>query len=398
MLGGLLALGSLTPALAAGSSPPADIPAPGSTIHRLGSLGDAHDTAGPLDLRSASLTQTGPQLTLVVRTERRWRAGELRAAGPRSLCVDLIQRRRTHRICAGSVSSHNGAPAVRVATGTGSAHRIDADVHRPDMRTLRASFGLDAAGLAPGAITWRVISHWSGAPGCGTPCSDRMPDGAPARARVRPVVSAGCVPRGPHFVFHGPRSRREVAMTFDDGPNPPYTQQILGILKRNHIHATFFLIGEQVRPNGALVRRELAEGNVVGNHTYTHANVSSGGYSQMKRTIDAIGSVAHGYHPCVFRFPYGASGGAAIANAHALGMAAIQWDVDPTDWSRPGSGAIYSRVVSAARPGSIILDHDGGGPRNETVAALPHIIHTLKARGYRFVTVPELLGYSTIYR
>src|SRR5206468_2586366 len=105
-----------------------------------------------------------------------------------------------------------------------------------------------------------------------------------------------------------------------------------------------------------------------------------------------------GYRPCIFRPPYGAFDGRVVREARALGLAAIMWDVDPRDWSLPGKGAIGGRILGQVRPGSIILSHDGGGPRGETLAAYPGIIGALRRRGYRFVTVPELLGFRPIYR
>jgi peptidoglycan/xylan/chitin deacetylase (PgdA/CDA1 family) len=186
-----------------------------------------------------------------------------------------------------------------------------------------------------------------------------------------------------------------VALTFDDGPSA-YTSRVLAILRRFGIHGTFFIIGQQVRGNEGLLRRELAAGNAIGNHTFTHANVSGGGIRQMLSTQGAIRR-ATGYTPCLFRAPYGAVSGLLMRQARGLGMNTIQWSVDPRDWSRPGTGAIYSRIVSATRPGAIILMHDGGGPRGETVAALPRVISTLRARGYRFATLPQLLGLAPRY-
>jgi peptidoglycan/xylan/chitin deacetylase (PgdA/CDA1 family) len=171
---------------------------------------------------------------------------------------------------------------------------------------------------------------------------------------------------------------------------------VLDILERNRVHATFFLIGQQVRGNESLVRRELADGNAVGNHTFTHANVSGGGLRQLTSTQGAIRR-ASGYTPCVFRAPYGAVSGTIIGQARGLGLDTIEWDVDPRDWARPGTDAIYSRLVGGARRESILLMHDGGGPRDQTVAALPRVIATLRARGYGFVTVPELLGLRPQY-
>jgi peptidoglycan/xylan/chitin deacetylase (PgdA/CDA1 family) len=106
---------------------------------------------------------------------------------------------------------------------------------------------------------------------------------------------------------------------------------------------------------------------------------------------------ATGFEPCLFRPPGGAYDSRVVSDAKALGMTTVLWNVDPRDWSRPGSGAIYSRVVSAARPGAIVVMHDGGGDRSQTVAALPRIIRTLKGRGYRLVTVSKLLGQRTIW-
>ncbi len=215
----------------------------------------------------------------------------------------------------------------------------------------------------------------------------------PPPPRPRKVI--GCRAAGASYRLAGSPHRRVVALTFDDGPWPT-TPQVLSILERNHIHATFFLIGEQVRGRESILRRALADGDVLGNHTYTHANVTGGGYRQMASTQGAIRR-ATGYTPCLFRAPYGAVSGLAIRQARSLGMNTIEWSVDPRDWSRPGTGAIESRVLSAVRPGGIVLMHDGGGPRGETIAALPHIIATLRSRGYRFVTVPELLGLAPRY-
>ena len=118
--------------------------------------------------------------------------------------------------------------------------------------------------------------------------------------------------------------------------------------------------------------------------------------TQLPKTTAAIEQAA-GYRPCVFRPPYGAQDRSVVDTALSQNLTTIVWDVDPADWSRPGMGAIISNVLANARNGSIVLMHDGGGPRGETLAALPAIIDTLRARGYGFVTVPELLGYSNTY-
>jgi len=280
------------------------------------------------------------------------------------------------------------------------AQRTLADVHRPDLRTVQATFTPAQVELGVGDYRWRATSSWTGPPDCAAKrCIDLLPDRGTIRGRILPPRVAGCVPRGASYRLAGPGHRKVVALTFDDGPSF-YTPQVLRILRHFRIHATFFLIGQQVRPNASLVREELAEGHAIGDHTWNHANVSGGGsfaYSQISSTRAAIRSASGYYTPCLFRAPYGAVSGALFPVARSLGMLTIEWDVDPRDWSRPGTGSIYSTVVSQARRESIILMHDGGGPRNQTVAALPSIIRTLRSRGYGFETLPDLLGLKPVY-
>jgi peptidoglycan/xylan/chitin deacetylase (PgdA/CDA1 family) len=204
----------------------------------------------------------------------------------------------------------------------------------------------------------------------------------------------GCRTVRPSYRLSGSTHRRAVALAFADGPGP-YTPAVLDILERRHVPGTFFVIGQLVYGQEGLLRRALAQGSVLGNHTFTHVNVSGGGYSQIRSTQAAI-LYATGYTPCVFRPPHGRVSPLLISQARSLGLNTVGVGVDPQDWSEPGSGAIYERVVLGARPGAIILLHDGG-PREQTVAALPRIITTLRSRGYRFLTVPQLLGLPPRY-
>ena len=363
----------------------------------------AGDAKGPLDLVAASLSQEGPDLHLQLRTHGGWGPRQLVPTQQRTLCVELFRGAARSRLC---VLGRPGSTRAELrftrlsSSGAVLAQRTLTNVHRPDMRTVDATFTPGQVELPVGAYRWRVASSWTGPPDCAAaPCTDQLPDRGTIHATILPPRVAGCVPRGASFRTNGPGNRKVVALTFDDGPSF-YTPQVLGILRRFKIHATFFLIGEQVRPFAGYVREELAEGNAVGDHTYTHANVSGGGsfaYSQISRTRSAIRRASGYYTPCVFRAPGGAVSGALFPVARSLGMLTIQWDVDPRDWSRPGTGSIYSTVVGQARRESIILMHDGGGPRNETVAALPSIIRTLRSRGYSFMTVPDLLGLRPVY-
>jgi peptidoglycan-N-acetylglucosamine deacetylase len=224
------------------------------------------------------------------------------------------------------------------------------------------------------------------------------PGPAPAAlpVRYRPI---GCVRTVPAVAYsHGPR-RKEVALSFDDGPFP-LTPSFARMLKANHAVATFFMIGDQVTARyRSTLREELRNGDALGDHTYTHPDlVTAGGVqSQLQRTIGAIRGLS-GYTPCVFRPPYGDYNGSVLHTAASLGLATILWEVDPSDYTLPGVSVIEQRVLAQVRPGAIVLSHDGGGPREQTLAAYPYIIRTLRARGYRFVTVPELLGFHTIYR
>jgi peptidoglycan/xylan/chitin deacetylase (PgdA/CDA1 family) len=212
--------------------------------------------------------------------------------------------------------------------------------------------------------------------------------------RYRPV---GCRSRGVAAYLHGPR-RREVAIGFDDGPAAD-TPAFVRMLERSHARATFFMIGDQVTSSyRATLLRELRDGDVLGDHTFTHPflTLADDVYAQLERTLRVIRAQT-GYTPCVFRPPYGAYDGSIVRSARSLGLATVLWNVDPSDYLLPGSGAIARRVLEQVQPGSIIISHDGGGPRGQTLAAYPQIIAALRSRGYRIVTIPQLLGFRPVY-
>jgi peptidoglycan/xylan/chitin deacetylase (PgdA/CDA1 family) len=219
---------------------------------------------------------------------------------------------------------------------------------------------------------------------------------AAAATPPTPATPAGCLRHGPDVVHHGARTRHAVALTFDDGPWRD-TPQFVRALEDAHVHATFFLIGRQVRGHGALLRRELADGDALGNHTFSHPNLvrAMGVSTQLMLTSAAI-ERASSYRPCLFRPPFGSYDAAVVGAAVAQRLTTVLWDVDPRDWSRPGTAAIVTRVLAGVRDGSIVLMHDGGGPRRQTLQALPRIIAALRRRGFSFATVPELLGYPRV--
>ena len=193
----------------------------------------------------------------------------------------------------------------------------------------------------------------------------------------------------------GSKGSRAIALAFADGPGR-YTGAVLEILERRQVPATFFVIGRRVRGREALVRRALTQGNDLGNHTFTHSKVTGVSDDEIRRTQAAVRS-ATGYTPCVFRPPYGVADPRQISQAHSLGLDTIVDCLDSEDWKEPGSRAIYRRVVSLARSDTVILMHDAGGRRRQTVAALPRIITKLRSRGYRFLTVRQLLGLRPSY-
>ncbi|MEU9048596.1 MULTISPECIES: polysaccharide deacetylase family protein [unclassified Kitasatospora] len=181
-----------------------------------------------------------------------------------------------------------------------------------------------------------------------------------------------------------------VYLTFDDGPSPAYTPKVLATLARYGVRATFFEIGQNVSAHPSLTAQVARQGHSVQNHSWSHPDLrrlsGSALNSQVSSTDRAIRAQT-GRTPTCLRPPYGAVNAAVRSRAAALGKQVVLWSVDPTDWSRPGTEAIRSRVLNNVRPGSVILLHDGGGDRSQTVAALPAIISTLKARGYGFATL-----------
>ncbi|WP_245238066.1 polysaccharide deacetylase family protein [Streptomyces roseochromogenus] len=195
------------------------------------------------------------------------------------------------------------------------------------------------------------------------------------------------LPGRPEFYVHqGPRA---IALTIDDGPNPEWTPQVLDILHRYAVTATFCQVGARVSAYPSLVRAVAAEGHLIANHTWTHADLAQASAttvrSQLERTSDTIEKVT-GRRPTIFRAPYGAWSEPTLATCREMGMRLLDWSVDPHDWSRPGTSRIVERIMAHAHPGSIILEHDGGGDRSQTVAALRLVLPRLLDAGYQFVT------------
>jgi peptidoglycan/xylan/chitin deacetylase (PgdA/CDA1 family) len=188
-----------------------------------------------------------------------------------------------------------------------------------------------------------------------------------------------------------PTPPKYVVLTFDDGPDPRYTPQILDILDRYDAKATFFVIGTEVKRHPALTRTQAQRGHSVQNHTWSHADLSKLTWTAFRRQVEDTDAQirANGSKlPGCLRPPYGTRTPLLDRRATALGKRLILWDVDSRDWTRPGPTAIEQRVATNVRNGSVILFHDGGGNRAQTVAALPGVLKLLRTSGFAFRTAP----------
>lgn len=185
--------------------------------------------------------------------------------------------------------------------------------------------------------------------------------------------------------------RKMIAITFDDGPDPQCTPQVLDALAKYHAHATFFVVGKEIPGREALLQRMIAEGHVVGNHTYTHPSNPPAvrAKTELSRTETLIARVT-GHEATCFRPPYGRVDTALVAQAIRHGYGIFLWTVDPGDSQGSGTRAIVHSVLHAPQNGDIVILHDGNN-HLASVAAVPSILKTLSADGWQFVTLPEMM-------
>ncbi|MFJ9659042.1 polysaccharide deacetylase family protein [Streptomyces griseoflavus] len=219
----------------------------------------------------------------------------------------------------------------------------------------------------------------------------------PSEYRLRPLAgygppsTAGSTPvrRQPLLRMSG--RGRTMVLTFDDGPDPRYTPPILDTLARYEVRAMFFVCGGMAAENRDLLARMADEGHVVGNHTWSHPLLTRLSRrrirSEMERTCDII-EKAHGERPAWFRAPYGAWNRAAFQLGAELGMEPLGWTVDTLDWTSPGTATIVDRVEQGAAPGVVVLSHDAGGDRSQSVRALRTYLPELLDSGYH-ISVPR---------
>jgi peptidoglycan-N-acetylglucosamine deacetylase len=363
------------------------------------------DAKGPLDIAGVRFQQTGTDAILTLRMAAPVGRDELPGSGRGTLCATFswgtpVAPRK--RFC---VVGSNGKPLVNADTLDPKSGKITARSRQRTVTQDGAVFTLkytaSKSGLPVGLVHLAVRSTWHVGSACDDTrdgCVDQAPTSGTYPVRVYRAIPAGCQPSSGQ-VTNGPRGSKVVALTFDDGPSG-YTPAFLSILRSEGVHATFFQIGQQVGGQSTIEKAILDQGSALADHSWSHPDLSRGGAfarDQLSRTKSAITSASGGYVPCLYRPPYGATSSALVSVGDSLGMKSVLWDVDTNDWQLPGTSAIVSRVLNGVRPGSIVLMHDGGGNRSQGQAALRPIIRGLKERGYRFATVPELLGLKTRY-
>jgi peptidoglycan/xylan/chitin deacetylase (PgdA/CDA1 family) len=283
------------------------------------------------------------------------------------------------------------------------ASRRRARIRRKRLRRLLAVAAAGCVVLVVGYLAAGSLSH--------EPEVDPAPQpllAPPAPAPGPGPVDIGTAPIGPPrtpiervlaytpYVVSGGTRKREVALTFDDGPSR-YTPKVVRILRRAGAAGTFFVVGEEVAANTAALRKVTSAGFEVGDHTQTHARMTALDPYEQRREVDDQQAVVQGAGvklAPLFRPPYGVHNRATRRLLKRKGMLMVLWSVDTSDYARPGVKAIVRRALAGARPGAIILLHDGGGDRSQTIAALPQILRGLRKKRLRPVTVSRLMTDS----
>jgi peptidoglycan-N-acetylglucosamine deacetylase len=195
------------------------------------------------------------------------------------------------------------------------------------------------------------------------------------------------------------RGAKQLALTYDDGPNDPHTLHLLEILEKHNVHATFFLIGRYVQQRPDLAREILKAGHVVGNHTFTHPLLTLKSNAEIRRELSDCNAAlrdALGHPVNLFRPPFGGRRPAVLRIARELDLEPIMWNVTGYDWNAPPAAVIEQKVSKQIRGGNVILLHDGGhkqmgADRSQTVVATDWLIAKYKSEGYEFVTIPQMM-------
>ncbi len=283
------------------------------------------------------------------------------------------------------VESTNGLLDGPMTAAGLEVHRADPWVlpQRPAFGSVPARVLAQQARTAPGSLC-RLTPEGGSLTGRAEEFHENVRRGEPAEAAL--TAAGGCL-------SHGHRDLPQAALSFDDGPDPVFTGQVLDILDHYGVRASFFCVGLHVEALPAEVRRIARAGHELGNHTWSHPYLPDLTPAQLREQIDRTQQAierAAGRPATLFRPPYGAHTPEVLAELAARGPKVALWDVDSRDWARPGPEQIARTVLAAAGPGSVVLMHEGAGDRGQTVRALPAVIEGLLARGLRLVPVGEL--------
>lgn len=231
-----------------------------------------------------------------------------------------------------------------------------------------------------------------------------------AGAVVAAACAAGYQSMAPTGQWYGrtfiglPRGGKQIALTYDDGPNDPHTLRLLEVLAKHDVKATFFLIGSFVEQRPDIVREVVNAGHVIGNHTFTHPNLifvnNSDTRSEFERCTRAIED-AVGETPRLFRPPFGGRRPGTLRIARSLGLEPIMWNITGYDWNAPPAEQIVARVSGKIRGGDVVLLHDGshhgmGGDRAQTVIATGMLMKRYQAERYEFVTIPKMMEQAAV--
>jgi peptidoglycan/xylan/chitin deacetylase (PgdA/CDA1 family) len=228
---------------------------------------------------------------------------------------------------------------------------------------------------------------------------------AATAAATTALATAGYQSMAPTGQWYGrtftglPRGTKQLALTYDDGPNDPHTLRLLEVLAKHEVRATFFLIGNYVRQRPEIAREIVKAGHVVGNHTFTHPLLTFKSAAEVHQELSACRSAledAIGQHSNLFRPPFGGRRPAVLRIARDLGLTSIMWNVTGYDWDAPPAAVIEKKVTRQIRGGDVILLHDGGhkqmgSDRSQTVLATDRLIAKYKAEGYEFKSIPLML-------
>jgi peptidoglycan/xylan/chitin deacetylase (PgdA/CDA1 family) len=219
------------------------------------------------------------------------------------------------------------------------------------------------------------------------------------------LITAGYQSMAPTGQWYGrtftglPRGTKQLALTFDDGPNDPHTLRLLEVLAKHAVHATFFSVGRYVQQRPDIIREIIKAGHAVGNHTFTHPVLTFKSATEVRKELSSCHAAlqdAIGEHSNLFRPPFGGRRPAVLRIARELGLKPVMWNVTGYDWSAPPAEVIEQKVTKQIRGGNVILLHDGGhkqmgADRSQTVLATDHLITKYKSEGYEFTTIPEMM-------